>query len=38
MAQIFDDACLRVDQRVDDLVPLLRQAIAIDTRVPPGLL
>lgn len=37
MPPTFDDACARVDQRLDDLIALVRQAIAIDTSVPPGL-
>ncbi|MBI2888253.1 MAG: M20/M25/M40 family metallo-hydrolase [Chloroflexi bacterium] len=37
MPPTFEEACKRVDERRDDLIALVRQAVAVNTVVPPGL-
>ena len=37
MPSTFEEACKRVEERRNDVVALLRQAIAVNTVVPPGL-
>ena len=32
----FEEATKRIDERTDDLIDLVREAVAIDTSVPPG--
>ena len=37
MTHTFEEACKKVEERTDELIALVRQAIAVDTVVPPGL-
>ncbi|GEM_PF-4885073 len=38
MPSTFEETCNRAEERIDDLIDLVRRAVAINTVVPPYLL